>query len=59
MAKRIGVEPKLVFCGGVALNSAVKKYLEEELGYGIVIPEFPQLTRAIGAALIAQENNGT
>jgi len=59
MAKRIGVEPKLVFCGGVALNSAVKKYLEEELGYEIVIPEFPQLTGAIGAALIAQENSGT
>jgi predicted CoA-substrate-specific enzyme activase len=57
MAKRIGVEPKLVFCGGVALNSAVKKYLEEELGYEIVIPEFPQLTGAIGAALIAQENS--
>jgi predicted CoA-substrate-specific enzyme activase len=56
MAKRIGVEPQLVFCGGVALNSAVKKYLEEELGYEIVIPEFPQLTGAIGAALIAQEN---
>ncbi len=58
MAKRIGVEPQLVFCGGVALNSAVKKYLEEELGYEIVIPEFPQLTGAIGAALIAQENIG-
>ena len=57
MAKRIGVEPTLVFCGGVALNSAVKKYLEEELGYEIVIPEFPQLTGAIGAALIAQENS--
>jgi predicted CoA-substrate-specific enzyme activase len=58
MAKRIGVEPKLVFCGGVAKNSAVKQYLEEEFGFDIVIPEFPQLTGAIGAALIAEENNG-
>lgn len=57
MAKRIGVAPKLVFCGGVAKNPAVKKYLEAELGYEIVTPEFPQLTGAIGAALIAQENN--
>ena len=57
MAKRIGVGPKLVFCGGVAKNPAVKKYLEEELGYEVETPEFPQLTGAIGAALIAQENN--
>jgi len=59
MAKRIGVAPQLVFCGGVAKNVAVKKFLEEELGYGIVIPEHPQLTGAIGAALIAQEHNGS
>ena len=58
MAKRIGVGPILVFCGGVALNNAVKKYLEEELGFEIVRAEFPQLTGAIGAALIAQENKG-
>ncbi|MHA1932746.1 MAG: acyl-CoA dehydratase activase [Promethearchaeota archaeon] len=58
MAKRIGVAPMLVFCGGVAKNVAVKKFLEEELGYEILIPDQPQLTGAIGAALIAQENNG-
>jgi predicted CoA-substrate-specific enzyme activase len=57
MAKRIGVAPELVFCGGVAKNPAVKKYLEEELGFDIVSPKLPQLTGAIGAALIAQENN--
>ena len=55
MAKRIGVEPKLVFCGGVAKNRAVKRYLEVELGYEIEVPKYPQLTGAIGAALIAQE----
>ncbi len=58
MAKRIGVAHLLVFCGGVAKNIAVKKFLEEELGYEIVIPKHPQLTGAIGAALIAQEHNG-
>ncbi|MFX1427985.1 MAG: acyl-CoA dehydratase activase [Promethearchaeota archaeon] len=58
MAKRIGVAPLLVFCGGVAKNVAVKKFLEEELGFEIVIPNHPQLTGAIGAALIAQEHNG-
>ena len=58
MAKRIGVAPLLVFCGGVAKNVAVRKFLEEELGFEVVIPEQPQLTGAIGAALIAQEHNG-
>ena len=58
MAKRIGVAPLLVFCGGVAKNVAVKSFLEEELGYEIVTPNQPQLTGAIGAALIAQEHNG-
>jgi predicted CoA-substrate-specific enzyme activase len=59
MAKRIGVGPKLVFCGGVAKNDAVKKYLEEELGFEIIRPEFPQLTGAIGAAIIAEEKHNT
>lgn len=58
MAKRIGVAPLLVFCGGVAKNVAVKKFLEEELGFEIITPDQPQLTGAIGAALIAQEHNG-
>jgi len=63
MAKRIGVAPLLVFCGGVAKNIAVKKYLEQELGYEIVTPVLnnesgAQFTGAIGAALIAQEHNG-
>jgi predicted CoA-substrate-specific enzyme activase len=57
MAKRIGVSPKLVFCGGVAKNEAVKEYLEEELGFEIIRPEYPQLTGAIGAAIIAEEKN--
>jgi predicted CoA-substrate-specific enzyme activase len=61
MAKRIGVKPQLVFCGGVARNPAMKIYLEDELGFKIEIPQFdnnrdaPQLTGALGAALIAQE----
>ena len=60
MAKRIGVAPILVFCGGVAKNIGVKKFLEQELGFEIVIPvvngtNTAQLTGAIGAALIAQD----
>ncbi len=58
MGKGIGVGPHLVFCGGVAKNDAVKKYLEEELGFEIVRPNYPQLTGAIGAAIIAKEKHG-
>jgi len=57
MAKRIGVEPLLVFCGGVAKNIAVKRYLEKELEFEIVRPEYPQLTGALGAALLAMDKN--
>ena len=56
MSKRIGVAQSLVFCGGVAKNVAVKKYLEIELGFEIITPKYPQLTGAIGAALIGQDN---
>ncbi len=56
MAKRIGVASQLVFCGGVAKNIAAKKYLEIELGFEIETPQYPQLTGAIGAALIAYDN---
>ncbi len=63
MAKRIGVAPVLVFCGGVAKNIAVKKYLEQELGFEILTPVLnsesaAQFTGALGAALIAKEHNG-
>ncbi len=56
MAKRTNVKPPLVFCGGVAWNSAVKKALEQELGFEILVPDNPQITGALGAALIASNN---
>ncbi|MFX0035777.1 MAG: acyl-CoA dehydratase activase [Candidatus Hermodarchaeota archaeon] len=64
MAKRIGVAPLLVFCGGVAKNIGVKKFLEQELGFEIFIPVLngkssAQLTGAIGAALIAQDQKNS
>ncbi len=55
MAKRINVKPLIVFCGGVAWNTAVKNALKKELGFEIVVPENPQITGALGAALIAFE----
>lgn len=55
MAKRINVQAPVVFCGGVAWNIAVKKALEKELGLTLIIPENPQITGALGAAILAFE----
>ena len=55
MAKRLRISPELVFTGGVAKNIGMKAALEEEFGMGIMVPEEPQITGALGAALIAAE----
>ncbi|UYP48317.1 hypothetical protein NEF87_004602 [Candidatus Lokiarchaeum ossiferum] len=59
MALRLDCQTPLIFCGGVAHNSAVKKALEEKLNMKIKIPSQPQLTGALGAALIAWEKKET
>ncbi len=55
MAKRLAISEPLVFCGGVAKNPAVKKALEQTLEMNIQTPKSPQLTGAIGAALISYD----
>ena len=56
MVNRLGkFEEKIVFCGGVAKNVGVKKALELELNKKLYSPEDPQITDALGAAILAQE----
>ena len=55
MARRLKVEPEVVFTGGVAKNVGVVKALEENLGCPVLIPSDPLLSGAIGAALIARQ----
>ena len=50
---QIGKEEPVVLTGGVAKNKGVVKALESELKISIRIPENPQITGALGAALIA------
>jgi predicted CoA-substrate-specific enzyme activase len=57
MAKRLNVTAPIVFCGGVAKNPGVKKALEDELKMTLMIPKDPQMTGAIGAALIAYDKS--
>ncbi len=57
MAKAMNIQPAAVFTGGVAKNTGVKKFLEEEIGTEFLVPDEPQIIGALGAALFAQ--NGT
>ena len=45
----------VVFQGGVAHNPGMVRAFEEELGFKPDIPPYPELTGAIGAALLAQQ----
>ena len=55
LAKRVGMEDMVFFDGGPALNAGLIEALEMELMRKVVVPEFPQMTTALGAALIARE----
>jgi predicted CoA-substrate-specific enzyme activase len=55
MARRIGVEPVVVFDGGPARNAGLRAALEGELGQPVVVPRHPQLVVALGAALVAAD----
>jgi len=54
MMRRVGVQPELVFAGGVANNPCICQMIEERLGIAATVPYNPQLVGAIGAALHAQ-----
>jgi len=53
MVERIGLEEPVCITGGVAKNFAVVRALEELLSVKIYVPEEPQITGALGAALLA------
>ncbi len=47
--------PPIVFQGGVAYNPGMVRAFEEELGFKPDIPPHPELTGALGAALLAKK----
>ena len=55
LCKRIGIVKDVAVVGGVALNSGLVNILEEELGFGVLVPDAPQAVAALGAAIIARE----
>jgi predicted CoA-substrate-specific enzyme activase len=58
MGKRIGINPPLVFTGGVAKNIGMVRELLDRTGFKkkeLLVPPDPQFTGALGAALSAVE----
>lgn len=56
MVKKIGVKEAVFFDGGPAFNTGLKSALEQELETEIYVPPNPQITTALGAALVASES---
>ena len=53
LASRVAIRPEVVVTGGVAKNPAIIKELEAKLGLAVRLPPEPQMVGALGAALLA------
>jgi predicted CoA-substrate-specific enzyme activase len=53
LSRRVGVVSPACVTGGVALNPAFRHYLSKQMGIDLWVPETPQLTGALGAAILA------
>jgi predicted CoA-substrate-specific enzyme activase len=57
LAGRVGLEPRCVMTGGVALNRSMVRAMSAETGLEITVPESPQTAGALGAAVYAMEKH--
>ncbi len=55
MARRGGLEGVVFFDGGPAMNQGLVQAMEDELMCDVHVPELPQITTALGAALLARD----
>ncbi|MBU2591506.1 MAG: CoA activase [Nitrospinae bacterium] len=55
LAGRLGVEDRVFFDGGPAMNKGLVAAMDDELMRNVVVPEIPQITTALGGALIARD----
>ncbi len=58
MAGRLSASP-VIFTGGVAMISRMDRALAEALGVEVAVCENPQITGALGAAILAMRKDGT
>jgi len=54
LTKRVGIENRVYFDGGPALNKGLVAAIQDELQRELVVPEHPQTTTAFGAAILAR-----
>ncbi|MDO8931665.1 MAG: acyl-CoA dehydratase activase [Rhodocyclaceae bacterium] len=54
LAKRVGIEGRVYFDGGPALNKGLVAAIQDELQHELVVPEHAQTTTALGAAILAR-----
>jgi len=57
MYERVNGKAPVAFTGGVALNKGLKVVLEKMLQTELLIPDDPEITGALGAALIGLEKS--
>lgn len=55
LVERLGFKPDGALVGGAANNIGLVRSIEEMLGITMLVPEEPQITAALGAALLAAE----
>jgi predicted CoA-substrate-specific enzyme activase len=56
LAERLGVEQDVAMVGGGARDAGLVRALKEVRGHDILVPPNPQMTAALGAAIIAIES---
>ncbi len=56
MVRRVGLKARVVFTGGAALNKCLTGLVSKKLGVEVTVPDKPQITGALGAALLAKSN---
>lgn len=55
LAERVGIERDYALVGGGAMDEGLVKAVEEITGFDVIVPEEPNMTAALGAAIIAKE----
>ena len=56
LSKRVGIAEPVGLTGGVSLNPAFRHHISKQLSVDLWIPDEPQLTGALGAAVLAMKN---
>lgn len=51
LLRRVAIEDKVLFCGGVALNPCMRNLIERGLERVVTVPEEPQIVAALGCPL--------